>query len=51
MARPLPAPAPYLDAWARLQYRKPMAVSAEEWRRAIDAAGRFLDMGDAGRVV
>jgi len=53
-------PEPYLDAWARLQYQKPMAVSAEEWRRAIDAAGRFLDaLGgprrripmDAGRVV
>jgi hypothetical protein len=61
MARPSPAPAPYLGAWARLQYQKPMAVSAEEWRRAIDAAGRFLDaVGpgprrripmDAGRVV
>ena len=36
-------PEPYLDAWARLQYQKPMAVSAEEWRRAIDAVGRFLD--------
>jgi hypothetical protein len=36
-------PAPYLDAWARLQCQKPMAVSAEKWRQAIDAAGRFLD--------
>ena len=43
-------PAPYLDAWARLQYQKPMAVSAEEWRRAIEAAGRFLNAWGAFAV-
>ena len=36
-------PEPYLDAWARLQFQKPMRVSDAEWRQAIDDAGRFLD--------
>ena len=36
-------PEPYLDAWARLQYQKPMRVSDAEWRQAINDAGRFLD--------
>jgi hypothetical protein len=36
-------PEPYLDAWARLQCQKPMRVSDDDWRQAIDAAGRFLD--------
>ena len=43
-------PAVYLDAWARLQCQKPMAVSAAEWRQAIDAAGRFLDAWGAFAV-
>jgi hypothetical protein len=34
---------PYLDAWARIQCHKPMQVSDEEWRQAIDDAGKFLD--------
>jgi hypothetical protein len=33
----------YVDAWARLQYQKPMRVSDAEWRQATDDAGRFLD--------
>ena len=36
-------PEPYLDAWARLQCRKPMSVADVDWRQAIDDAGRFLD--------
>ncbi len=36
-------PEPYLDAWARLQIQKPLRVSDDEWLRAIDDAGRFLD--------
>ncbi len=36
-------PEPYLDAWARLQMQKPLRVSDDAWRRAIDDAGRFLD--------
>ena len=36
-------PEPYLDAWARLQCQRPMRVSDEQWRQAIDDAGRFLD--------
>jgi hypothetical protein len=36
-------PEPYLDAWARLQCQKPMQVLDDDWRQAIDAAGRFLD--------
>ena len=36
-------PEAYLDAWAYLQVRKPMQVSDERWRQAINDAGRFLD--------
>lgn len=36
-------PEPYLDAWARLQLQKPLRVADDEWPRAIDDAGRFLD--------
>jgi hypothetical protein len=36
-------PEPYLDTWARLQCQKPMRVSDDDWRQAIDDAGRFLD--------
>jgi len=36
-------PEAYLDAWADLQVRKPMQVSDERWRQAINDAGRFLD--------
>jgi hypothetical protein len=35
-------PKPYLDAWARLQCQKPMRVSDEEWRHAIDDAWQVL---------
>jgi hypothetical protein len=33
-------PEPYLDAWARLQCQH---VTVEQWRQAVDDAGRFLD--------
>ena len=36
-------PACYLDAWARLQCRRPLYATEEAWRQAIDDAGRFLD--------
>ena len=36
-------PALYIDAWARLNYQKPFAVSDAEWRLALDDGGRFLD--------
>jgi hypothetical protein len=36
-------PACYLDAWARLNHRKPAGVSDAEWRLALDDGGRFLD--------
>ena len=36
-------PEPYLDAWGRLQARKPGEVSDAEWRQAILDARRFLD--------
>ena len=36
-------PATYLDALARLNHQKPMAVSDPQWSRALDDAGRFLD--------
>lgn len=36
-------PAPYLDAWARLNHQKPMGVSEADWNRAVDDGGRFLD--------
>ena len=35
-------PAPYLDAWARLQVRKPGDVSDAEWQQAIVDGGLFL---------
>jgi|GEM_PF-5615113 len=35
-------PEPYLDAWARLQVQKPVSVTNEDWRQAIDDAGKFL---------
>jgi|GEM_PF-4313972 len=40
-------PEPYLDAWARLQCQKPAHVTVEQWRQAIDQAGRFLDQWEA----
>jgi len=36
-------PRVYCDAWARLQCRKPMRISEEDWRCALDDAGCFLD--------
>jgi len=36
-------PAVYLDAWARMNCQKPFNVSDDEWRRALDDGGRFLD--------
>jgi hypothetical protein len=36
-------PTAYLDAWARLNHRKPARVSEAEWRLALDDGGRFLD--------
>jgi hypothetical protein len=36
-------PAPYVDAFARLDHQKPISVSDSEWRQALDDAGRFLD--------
>ncbi len=36
-------PAPYLDAWTRLNCQKPAWVSEAEWRQALDDGGRFLD--------
>ncbi len=35
-------PGVYGDAWARLNHQKPFRVSEAEWRRALDAGGRFL---------
>lgn len=41
-------PAVYLDAWSRLNYRKPFDASEADWRSALDDGGRFLDSwGDA----
>ena len=37
-------PAIYLDAWARLQVRRPLSVSEDDWRSAVDDAGLFLDV-------
>jgi hypothetical protein len=37
-------PASYLDAWARLNHRKPAHVSEVEWTLALDDGGHFLDM-------
>jgi len=36
-------PPAYAEAWAALQLRKPGPVSADDWFRAVDDAGRFLD--------
>lgn len=36
-------PAAYLDAWARLNHQRPLRVSDDDWRRALDDGGRFLD--------
>ena len=36
-------PAAYADAWARLQIQKPMAVSDDDWRLAINDASILLD--------
>ena len=36
-------PTAFADAWAAFQIRKPGHVSANEWYRAVDDAGRFLD--------
>ena len=36
-------PAPYADIFARLNHQKPFAVSTEEWERAVNDAGLFLD--------
>lgn len=36
-------PAVYLDAWARLNCRRPDGVTEGAWRLALDDGGRFLD--------
>lgn len=36
-------PAPYVDAFARMQVVHPIHTSREEWARMVDDAGRFLD--------
>ena len=36
-------PAIYLDAWARLQVQRPLSVTEDDWRGALDDAGLFLD--------
>ena len=36
-------PACFLDGWSRLNHQKPFDVSDEEWRRALDDGGLFLD--------
>ena len=36
-------PPAYADAWAGFQIRNPGHVSARDWFRAVDDAGRFLD--------
>jgi hypothetical protein len=45
-------PSVYLDAWARLNCRKPASVSEAEWRLALDDGGWFLDAwgGEAAEV-
>jgi hypothetical protein len=35
-------PERYLDAWVRLERQGPAHVTVEQWRQAIDDAGRFL---------
>jgi hypothetical protein len=41
------APGCYLDAWARLQCQRPLSIDEDDWRRAIDDAGLFLDVWGA----
>ena len=36
-------PTVYLDAWARLQCQRPLTVLEDDWRRAMNDAGLFLD--------
>jgi hypothetical protein len=36
-------PEPYLDSWGRMQCQVPIGVSDEDYRVAVDDAGRFLD--------
>jgi hypothetical protein len=36
-------PVVYLDAWARLNCRRPANVTGASWRQALDDGGRFLD--------
>jgi hypothetical protein len=36
-------PAVYLDAWARLNCKRPANVTEAAWRQALDDGGRFLD--------
>jgi hypothetical protein len=36
-------PAVYLDAWARLNCRRPANVTEMAWRQALDDGGRLLD--------
>jgi hypothetical protein len=36
-------PTVYLDAWARLNCRRPAKVTEATWRQALDDGGRFLD--------
>ncbi len=33
----------YLQAWAKFQARQPLWTSQEQWQRAVDHAGQFLD--------
>jgi hypothetical protein len=33
----------FLDAWARLQVQRPYSVNEDDWRRAIEDGGVFLD--------
>jgi hypothetical protein len=37
-------PGCYLDAWARLNHRRPAHVSEARWTLALDDGGRFLDV-------
>ena len=36
-------PTVFLDAWARINHRKPVRVGKAAWRLALDDGGRFLD--------
>jgi hypothetical protein len=40
----------YLDAWARLQVQRPATVPDDEWWRAVNDAGLFLDRWGAHAV-